>query len=73
MGKCAATEAAGLLPLLRGDIIKLAPPSILLSRGQQQHTAMQELVIDPKKFENHKNDHPLNQHEDSSWHAYFQA
>ena len=34
---------------------------------------MQELVVDPKKFENRVDDHPLNQHEDSSWHAYFQV
>ena len=34
---------------------------------------MQELVVDPKKFENRVDDHPLNQHEDSCWHAYFQV
>ena len=34
---------------------------------------MQELVLDPKNFPDPHNDHPLNQHEDSSWHAYFQV
>ncbi len=34
---------------------------------------MQELVLDPKKFPDPHNDHPLNQHEDSSWHAYFRV
>ncbi len=34
---------------------------------------MQELVLDPKNFPDPHNDHPLNQHEDSSWHAYFRV
>ena len=34
---------------------------------------VQELVLDPKRFPDPQNDHPLNQHEDSSWHAYFRV
>ena len=33
----------------------------------------QELVLDPNRFPDPQNDHPLNQHEDSSWHAYFRV
>lgn len=38
-----------------------------------ERPVMQELVLDPEKFPDPHNDHPLNQHEDSSWHAYFRV
>ena len=44
----------------------------MLKHLKRRH-ALQELVLDPKKFPDPQNDHPLNQHRDSSWHAYFKV
>lgn len=67
----------GLRPLIWKLLLKYLPVdtatwSELLSRKHQDYAAFcEELVLDPKKFPDPQNDHPLNQHKDSSWHAYF--
>lgn len=67
----------GLRPLVWKLLLAYLPidtaawPALLGKKRKAYAEFCEELVLDPKKFPDPHNDHPLNQHEDSSWHAYF--
>lgn len=67
----------GLRPLVWKLLLAYLPvdtatwPALLTKKRQDYVAFCEELLLDPKKFPDPQNDHPLNQHEDSSWHAYF--